>query len=112
MPTPITTATPRPRRQCIPVIHDAAPTPVIDDERDVVAVPPCARAVGVEAYRRQVDAMTLDPSHGIAQAVAIDAAAARERHLAALIADAQRDGATTPEAIAAWLVRRGVGVRL
>ena len=42
------------------------------DPRDVIDdAPTCARAVGVEAYRRQVDSVALDPSHGLAQAEAI-----------------------------------------
>jgi hypothetical protein len=45
-------------------------------------------------------------------AAPILAAADRERRLAALIADAQRDGATTPDAIAAHLTRMGVAVRV
>lgn len=50
-------------RQRIATIRD--PRDVIDD------APTCARAVGVEAYRRQVDSVALDPSHGLAQAEAI-----------------------------------------
>jgi len=42
------------------------------DPRDVIDdAPTCARAVGVEAYRRQVDSVALDPSHGLAQVEAI-----------------------------------------
>lgn len=100
----------RPRRQCIPAIHEpATPEPITDDAAEFCAVeiPPVARAVGAEAYRRQVDAMATD----MYPARQIEQARDRERRLAALIADAQRDGATTPEAIAAHLTRMGVAVR-
>lgn len=89
----------RHRRPCIP----PSPLHVAGD----LDVPPVARAVGPEAYRRQVDAMATD----LYPARQIEQARDRERRLAALIADAQRDGATTPEAIAAHLTRMGVAVR-
>jgi hypothetical protein len=103
----LTTATPRrPRTACIPpsplhVPTDRQAIPTIVDD------PACVRrrAVGAELYRAYVDAQ-------VYPAAPILAAADRERRLAALIADAQRDGATTPEAIAAHLTRMGVAVRV
>ena len=64
-------AEPRTTRYRLPLPHErqAIPT-IVADERDVI-VPPVARAIGVEAYRRQVDAMAHDPSHGISQADAM-----------------------------------------
>ncbi len=98
-------------RQIVPVLHvEAAPDPVDDETAEwcaVADVPTVARAVGVEAYRRQVDALATD----LYPARQLEAARDRERHLAALIADAQKDGATTPAAIAAHLTRCGVVVR-
>jgi hypothetical protein len=102
--------------QAIPVIATDAPVarhrrpcivPALHEPGDL-DVPPVARAVGPEAYRRQVDAMATD----LYPARQIEQARDRERRLAALIADAQRDGATTPEAIAAHLTRMGVAVRV
>lgn len=57
---------------------------------------------------------TADPSHGIAQSVAIEAAERREMEswISQRIADAMHDGATTPDAIAARLVSLGVEVAL
>lgn len=103
---------PRPRRQCIPALHvEAAPDPIDDDAREFVAqevdIPPVARAVGVEAYRRRVDSLAAD----LYPARQLEAAREREAHLAALIDDALRDGATTGAAIAARLTAMGVGVR-
>jgi len=101
---------PRPRRQCIPVLHvEAAPDPIDDESAEFCAVeiPPVARAVGVEAYRRRVDSLAAD----LYPARQIEAAREREAHLAALIDDAMRDGATTGAAIAARLTAMGVGVR-
>ncbi|MBK7077200.1 MAG: hypothetical protein IPH44_33405 [Myxococcales bacterium] len=82
-------AEPRTTRYRLPLPHErqAIPT-LIADERDVI-VPPVARAIGVEAYRRQVDAMAHDPSHGISQADAMRDA--RRRRARALAADAVRD---------------------
>lgn len=98
---------PRPRRQCIPVLHvEAAPDP-IDDESAEFCVPPVARAVGVEACRRRVDSLAAD----LYPARQIETAREREAHLAALIDDALRDGAATGAAIAARLTAMGVGVR-
>lgn len=105
---------PRPRRNALhPGNRQAIPTlpdPIDDESAEFCAiadVPPVARAVGVEAYRRQVDALATD----LYPARQLEAARDRERHLAALIADAQKDGATTPAAIAAHLTRCGVAVR-
>lgn len=103
---------PRPRRQCIPALHvEAAPDPIDDDAREFVAqevdIPPVARAVGVEAYRRRVDSLAAD----LYPARQLEAAREREAHLAALIDDALRDGAKTGAAIAARLTAMGVGVR-
>lgn len=89
--------------QAIPVIAtDAAPTrhrrpcivPALHEPGDL-EVPPVARAVGVEAYRREVDAraLPLADAHaalygeGAAQSVAIDAA--RDREDAAVVAVAE-----------------------
>lgn len=98
-------------RQIVPVLHvEAAPDPIDDEIREFCAtadVPACARAIGVEACRRQVDALATD----LYPARQLEDARDREAHLAALIADAQRDGATTPAAIAAHLTRMGVAVR-
>lgn len=59
-------------RQRVATLRDVPTLHVARDPRDVIGdAPPCARTIGVEAYRRQVDAMALDPSHGIAQAEAI-----------------------------------------
>ena len=89
----------RHRRPCIP----PSPLHVAGD----LDVPPVARAVGVEAYRRRVDALAAD----LYPARQLEAAREREAHLAALIDDAMRDGATTGAAIAARLTAMGVGVR-
>lgn len=89
----------RHRRPCIP------PSPLhVAGDRDV---PPVARAVGVEAYRRRVDDLAAD----LYPARQIETAREREAHLAALIDDALRDGAMTGAAIAARLTAMGVGVR-
>ena len=82
-------AEPRTTRYRLPLPHErqAIPT-LIADERDVI-VPPVARAIGVEAYRRQVDAMAHDPSHGISQADAMRDA--RRRRARTLAADVARD---------------------
>ncbi len=74
-------------RHGLPFERQAIPT-MIADERDVI-VPPVARAIGVEAYRRQVDAMSFDRAHGISQADAMRDA--RRRRARALAADAVRD---------------------
>lgn len=68
---PIAVPLPHADRQRIAVILD--PRDVIDDS------PTCARAVGAEAYRRaNVDSVaTADPTHGAAQAVAMDEAKRR-----------------------------------
>jgi hypothetical protein len=99
-------------RQIVPVLHvEAAPDPIDDESAEFCAiadVPPVARAVGVEAYRRRIDDLAAD----LYPARQIEAAREREAHLAALIDDAMRDGATTGAAIAARLVACGVGVRL
>lgn len=59
---------------------------------------------------------TADPSHGIAQSIAIEAAADREllsvSMIAEWIAGARKDGATTDAAIAARLVSLGCRVTL
>ena len=97
-------------RQIVPVLHvEAAPDPVTDEAAEFCAVeiPPVARAVGVEAYRRRVDELAAD----LYPARQLEAAREREAHLAALIDDAMRDGATTGAAIAARLTAMGVGVR-
>lgn len=101
----------RQRRECIPVLHVAAdPRDVIGDT-DRPAIARRARTL-TEAARAYADAATLDgPDHGAAQAAAIDVAAATERRIAELIADAQRDGVTTAAGIAARLVAMGMGVR-
>ena len=103
---------PRPRRQCIPVLHvEATPDPIDDESAEFCAVadvPPVARAVGVEACRRRVDSLAAD----LYPARQLEAAREREAHLAALIDDALRDGATTGAAIAARLTAMGVGVRV
>lgn len=81
-------AEPRTTRYRLPLPHERQAIPTLTDERDVI-VPPVARAIGVEAYRRQVDAMAHDPSHGISQADAMRDA--RRRRARALAADAVRD---------------------
>ena len=103
---------PRPRRNALHGARQAVPTlpdPIDDESAEFCAVeiPPVARAVGVEAYRRRVDALAAD----LYPARQIEAAREREAHLAALIDDALRDGATTGAAIAARLTAMGVGVR-
>lgn len=91
----------RHRRPCIP------PSPLhVAGDADLTT-PPVARVVGAEAYRRQFDALATD----LYPATALLAVADRERHLAALIDDAMRDGATTGAAIAARLIALGVTVR-
>ena len=107
MPTELTQAIPviatdapvaRHRRPCIvPALHEPGD----------LDVPPVARAVGVEAYRRRIDDLAAD----LYPARQIEAAREREAHLAALIDDAMRDGAMTGAAIAARLTAMGVGVR-
>lgn len=92
------------------------------DARDVIGDtdltrPTVARAVGVEAYRRHVDAMTsFGVEDGRAQAIALDRAAAREADVAGAVEAvlalyATSDRATQARAIAAELGRRGM-VRL
>lgn len=105
---------PRPRRNALhPGNRQAIPTlpdPIVDETAEFCAiadVPPVARAVGVEACRRRVDSLAAD----LYPARQIEAAREREAHLAALIDDALRDGATTGAAIAARLTAMGVGVR-
>ena len=59
-------------RQRVATLRDVPALHVARDPRDVIDdAPTCARTVGVEAYRRQVDSVALDPSHGIAQVEAI-----------------------------------------
>jgi len=86
------------------------------DPRDVIDDSPAIARRGrtlTEAIRAYADSQALDgPHHGTAQAAAIEVARAGESHLAALIDDAMRDGATTGAAIAARLVACGVVVRL
>ena len=86
------------------------------DPRDVIDDSPAIARRGrtlTEAIRAYADSTAIDgPHHGTAQAAAIEVARAGESHLAALIDDAMRDGATTGAAIAARLVACGVGVRL
>lgn len=87
------------------------PRDVIDDT-DSPAIARRGRTL-TEAIRAYADSTALDgPHHGAAQAAAIEVARAGESHLAALIDDAMKDGATTGAAIAARLVACGVGVRL
>jgi hypothetical protein len=85
------------------------------DPRDVIDDSPAIARRGrtlTEAIRAYADSTALDgPHHGTAQAAAIEVARAGESHLAALIDDALRDGATTGAAIAARLTAMGVGVR-
>ena len=96
----------------VPALHVARdPRDVIDDT-DSPAIARRGRTL-TEAIRAYADSTALDgPHHGTAQAAAIEVARAGESHLAALIDDAMRDGATTGAAIAARLVACGVGVRL
>ena len=86
------------------------------DPRDVIDDSPAIARRGrtlTEAIRAYADSTAIDgPHHGTAQAAAIEVARAGESHLAALIDDAMKDGATTGAAIAARLVAMGVGVRL
>lgn len=101
-------AEPRTTRYRLPLPHErqAIPT-LVTDERDVI-VPPVARAIGVEAYRRHVDSVALDPAHGIAQVAGIAAARDREiDRLAAMLTDAAKDTADA-RGQAAWLIARGV----
>ena len=96
----------------VPALHAARdPRDVIDDT-DSPAIARRGRTL-TEAIRAYADSTALDgPHHGTAQAAAIEVARAGESHLAALIDDAMKDGATTGAAIAARLVACGVGVRL
>lgn len=107
-------ARPRSRREAIATIRDEA------DEHCAVEgldVPTVARAVGVEAYRRHVDAMTsFGSDDGRAQAIALDRASAREADVAGAVEAvlamyATSDRRRVARAIAAELVRRGM-VRL
>ena len=96
-------------RQIVPVLHvEAAPDPIDDEMREFCAVesPAIVRRARTltEAVRAYADAQ-------VYPATPILDARDRERHLAALVADAQKDGATTPAAIAAHLTRCGVAVR-
>jgi hypothetical protein len=92
----------RSRRQCIPVLYEPAAPLHVDDS------PTVARVVGVEAYRRHVDSVALDPAHGTAQNAAIGAARDREiDRLAKLLTDAAKD-TTDARGQAAWLIARGV----
>ena len=109
---------PRPRRpamhgrQIIPAIHEpATPEPITDDDREFLAEEIDAPTI-VRRARTLTEAARAYADAQVYPAAPILAAADRERHLAALIADAQRDGATTPEAIAAHLTRMGVAVRV
>ena len=75
------------------------------DPRDVIDdAPTCARAVGVEAYRRQVDSVALDPSHGLAQVEAMQAAKLRRAHDVAAVAVRDIDGEAMPSTIARLVV--------
>lgn len=102
-------------RQRVATLRDVPALHVARDPRDVIDDSPAIARRGrtlTEAIRAYADAQALDgPHHGTAQA-AIEVARAGESHLAALIDDAMRDGATTGAAIAARLVACGVVVRL
>ena len=75
------------------------------DPRDVIDdAPTCARGVGVEAYRRQVDSVALDPSHGLAQAEAMQAAKLRRAHDVAWETVRDIDGEAIPATIARLVV--------
>ena len=95
-------------RQIVPVLHvEAAPDPVDDEMREwctVADVPTVARAVGVEAYRQQVDAMALDPSHGIAQADGMRDARRRRAHEIAWATVKDIDGPLMPATIARLVI--------
>ena len=103
-------------RQHVATLRDVPALHVARDPRDVIDDSPAIARRGrtlTEAIRAYADAQALDgPHHGTAQAAAIAVARAGESHLAALIDDAMRDGATTGAAIVARLVACGVGVRL
>ena len=103
-------------RQRVATLRDVPALHAARDPRDVIDDSPAIARRGrtlTEAIRAYADSTALDgPYHGAAQAAAIEVARAGESHLAALIDDAMRDGATTGAAIAARLVACGVGVRL
>lgn len=103
-------------------IHDVIAVPFSSTERARTAsllhvdahAPTVARVRGStsEAVRRAIDARVVyGPDDGRAQVAAIECAAVAESHLAALIADCQRDGLTDPAQIAGRLTRLGVRVR-
>jgi hypothetical protein len=96
-------AEPRTTRYRLPLPHERQAIPTLTDERDVI-VPPVARAIGVEAYRRQVDAMAHDPSHGISQADAMRDARRRRAHEVAWQTVKDIDGPPLPATIARLVV--------
>jgi hypothetical protein len=112
-PRDLARATPlRARRQCIPAIHEpATPELIADEDREFIAEEIDAPTI-VRRARTLTEAARAYADAQVYPAAPILAAADRERRLAALIADAQRDGATTPDAIAAHLTRMGVAVRV
>ena len=92
-------------RQRVATLRDVPTLHVARDPRDVIDdAPTCARTVGVEAYRRQVDSVALDPSHGLAQAEAMQAAKLRRAHDVAWETVRDIDGEALPATIARLVV--------